>query len=507
MSEGTTELASEDLLKEVEARLFVGGEWTDAVSGRTEPTLDPATGRTLATVADAGEEDVARAVAAAREGFVSPAWQGARPMDRERWLHALGDLLAAERQQFALLETLDNGMPIKLAERLVDRAVENLHYYAGWPSKLEGQTLTPASAPAGRFFAYTLREPRGVVAAIIPWNASITSATAKLGPAIACGNAVILKPSEKTPLTVLRLAELARRCGLPPGILNVLTGGPQAGKSLVAHPDVDLIAFTGSTATGQQVVHASAAGLKRVLVELGGKSPNVIFADADLERAIPGAARAIFGNSGQVCTAGSRIFVERSVADRVTAGVAEFAERLRVGPGVERGTQLGPLVSADQLDRVLSYVQSGVEEGARLIAGGRRLEDGDLSDGYFVAATVFGDVEPDMRIIREEIFGPVVAVTPFDEISEVIEAANATPYGLSAGVWTRDFSKAHAISTGVRAGTVWVNCYQLNDPAVPFGGYKLSGYGREYGSASIEEYTDLKSVWQAVEPQLSGGDG
>jgi acyl-CoA reductase-like NAD-dependent aldehyde dehydrogenase len=492
-------------LEGVPLKLLIGGERVDAADGATLATVDPATGDMLGEVPDAGAADVDRAVDAARRALVDPSWRDALPSERERWLHALADALERDRDAFALLETLDNGMPIKLAERLVDRAVANLRYYAGWPTKIVGETMTPSvAAGRERYFAFTVREPVGVVGAIIPWNASITSATTKLGPALACGNTIVLKPSENTPLTVLRLAALVERSGLPAGVVNIITGGPAAGRALVEHPDVDLIAFTGSTAVGKSIARASADDLKRVLLELGGKSPNIIFADADLRRAIPGAARAVFGNSGQVCTAGSRIFVERSVVDEVREGIAAFARKLRIGPGVDPATQMGPVVSEAQRERILSYLALATEEGAELVTGGGRVVEADLARGYYIEPTVFTGVHRDMRIVREEVFGPVATITPFDHVAEVIEAANDTEFGLAAGVWTRDLGKAHAITRGVRAGCVWVNTYGLNDHSVPFGGYGLSGYGREYASASIDEYTELKSVWHAIGP-VEGG--
>ena len=485
--------------------VYIGGVWAPPASGARLDTADPATGQTLMAVADAGADDVDRAVAAARAALRDPAWRDVAPSRREDWLRKLADLLEADRDAFALLETLDNGMPIRLAERLVDRAVANLRYYAGWPTKMTGSTIEPSTpGGAGRLWAYTLREPLGVVAAIIPWNASITSATTKLAPAIACGNTVVLKPSENTPLTVLRLAKLVEGLGLPEGVVNVITGGPEAGRALVEHPDVKMVAFTGSTAVGQSIVRASADTLKRVLVELGGKSPNVIFADADLAAAIPASARAIFGNSGQVCTAGSRIFVERAVHEEVVAGIAAFAEKLRVGPGIDRGTQLGPVVSAGQKERILAAVAAANEDGAELVTGGGPIEREDLAGGFYVQPTVFAGVDPGMRVAREEIFGPVAAVTPFDDFEQVVDYANDTEYGLAAGIWTNDLSTAQQMARRLEAGTVWINTYLINEASVPFGGYGLSGYGREYGAESIDQYTQVKSVWQNLAPR--GGE-
>ena len=480
--------------------LFIDGSWTDGAGTDRLTTIDPATARPLTEVVEAGPADVEAAVSAARRALHDPAWRRALPSTRERWLYRLADAVALRRDEFALLETLDNGMPIRLAGRLVDRAVANLRYFAGWPTKIVGDTIAP-SAVAGRdsrLFAMTLAEPAGVVAAIIPWNASITSATAKLGPALACGNTVVLKPSEHTPLTVLRLAALVQELGLPAGVVNVLTGGAVAGRALAEHDDVDLIAFTGSTATGQSIVRASAGNLKRVLVELGGKSPNIIFADADLRRAIPAAARAVFGNTGQVCTAGSRIFAERSIVEEVTAGVTTFAGRLRMGPGIDPETQLGPVVSEGQRQRILGYVDSALTEGARMTTPDPRPSRSDLGAGFYVGPAVFADVHAGMRVVQEEVFGPVATVSPFDTVGEVIDAANDTRYGLAAGVWTRSLDTAHAITDGVDAGNVWVNTFSINDASVPFGGFGLSGYGREYGHATIAEYTRCKTVWHNI---------
>ncbi len=493
------------LLADGPTGLYIGGRWVEPLSGARLATTDPSTGGALTEFADAGTADVDAAVAAARAALRDPAWADAAPSRREDWLRKLADLVEADRDAFALLETLDNGMPIRLAELLVDRAVANLRYYAGWPTKMTGSTIEP-STPGGasRLWAYTLREPLGVVAAIIPWNASITSATTKLAPALACGNTIVLKPSENTPLTVLRLARLVESLELPAGVVNVITGGPEAGQALVEHRDVRMVAFTGSTAVGQSIVRASADTLKRVLVELGGKSPNVIFADADLDQAIPAAARAIFGNSGQVCTAGSRIFVERSVQERVVAGIAAFAEKLRIGPGVDRGTQLGPVVSAGQKERILAAVAAGREDGAELVTGGGPVEREDLAGGFYVQPTVFAGVDSGMRVAREEIFGPVAAVSPFDGFDEVVEYANDTEYGLAAGIWTNDLSTAQQMARRLEAGTVWINTYLINEASVPFGGYGLSGYGREYAAESIDQYTQVKSVWQSLAPR--GGD-
>lgn len=484
----------------VPRKLLIAGEWRDALDGGTRPTIDPATGEVLCEVADAGSADVDAAVQAARAALRGPAWRQAPPTQREAWLRELADALEREHDVFALLEALDNGMPIRLAARMVDRAISNLRYFAGWPTKIVGDTMVP-SLPSGggeRYSAYTLREPVGVVGAIIPWNASLTSATTKLGPALACGNTVVLKPSENTPLTVLRLADLIARSGLPTGVVNVLTGGPAVGGALAEHAGVDMLAFTGSTAVGRDILRASAGNMKRTLLELGGKSPNIVFADADLRRAIPGAARGIFGNSGQVCTAGSRIYAERAVVEEVTQGISSFAQKLRIGPGLDPGTQLGPVVSERQRQRILAHVHTAEDEGAALVTGGRAVDRDDLVNGFFVEPTVFAGVTQAMSIVRDEVFGPVVTVTAFDDLEEVVSAANDSIYGLAAGVWTRDIDKANALIETLEAGTVWINCYQALDASVPFGGMGASGLGREYGYEAVAEYTEIKSVIQST---------
>lgn len=474
-------------------RLLIGGKWVEAASGKTFATINPATGETLAMVAEGDAEDIDRAVAAARQAFEGP-WRKATPYDRQMALLRLADLVERHYDELAALDTLDMGAPLQRTRSMRLRAVGMLRYYAGQATAIHGAT-TDVSLP-GEYAAFTLREPVGVVGAIIPWNAPISSSIWKIGPVLATGCTVVLKPAEEAPLTPLRLAELCLEAGVPEGVVNVVTGyGETAGAALAAHHGVDKIAFTGSHLTGQKIVQASAGNLKRISLELGGKSPDIVFADADLEAAVPGAAMAVFSNSGQICSAGTRLFVERRVYDEFTDRVASFGKTLRVGDGRDLETQVGPLVSAEQLDRVTGYLAAGRQEGARPLSGGERLTEGPLAKGFFVAPTVFADVRDEMRIAREEIFGPVISAIPFTDIDEVIARGNDTSFGLGSGIWTRDVSKAHRIARGLRAGSVWVNCYQAMDPAMPFGGYKMSGYGREGGPNHVDEYLNVKAVW------------
>ncbi|WP_374441994.1 aldehyde dehydrogenase family protein [Stella sp.] len=474
-------------------RLLIDGQWVEAASGRTFDTFNPATGERLATVAEGDKEDIDRAVAAARRAFEGP-WSRVKPAERQRLLLRIADLVERHFEELATLDTLDMGAPLSRTTNNRQRALGMLRYYAGMATALHGETID--NSLPGEIFSYTLKEPVGVVGAIIPWNGPLTATIWKIGPAIATGCTVVLKPAEEAPLTALRLGELLLEAGVPDGVVNIVPGyGETAGAALAGHWDVDKVAFTGSHLTGQKIIQASAGNLKRVSLELGGKSPDIVFADADLAAAVPGAAMAVFANSGQICSAGTRLFVERRVYDEFVGGVAEFGRSLKVGNGLDPATQVGPLVSREQLDRVTGYLDIGQKEGARALAGGSRLTGEGLDQGYFVPPTVFADVKDEMRIAREEIFGPVISAIPFDDIEEVVRRGNATSFGLGSGVWTRDVSKAHRLARAIRAGSVWVNCYQAMDPAVPFGGYKMSGYGRESGKQHLDEYLNVKAVW------------
>ena len=474
-------------------RMLIDGRWVEAASGKTFETINPATCEVLAHVAEGDSEDIDRAVEAARRAFEGP-WRKVKPFERQALLLRLADLVERRFDELAALDTLDMGAPISRTKGGRLRVLGMLRYYAGQATAIHGETIE--NSLPGEFVSYTLKEPVGVVGAIIPWNGPLAATVWKLGPALATGCTVVLKPAEEAPLTPLLLAELCQEAGVPPGVVNVVPGyGETAGAALARHPDVDKVAFTGSHLTGQKIVTASAGNLKRVSLELGGKSPDIVFADADLDAAVPGAAMAVFANSGQICSAGTRLFVERQVYEEFTARVAAFGRGLRVGDGADPATQVGPLVSAEQLDRVTGYLAVGRQEGARPLAGGERLTDGTLAKGFFVPPTVFADVQDGMRIAQEEIFGPVISAIPFTDIDEVIGRANRTSFGLGSGVWTRDVTKAHRLARAIRAGSVWINCYQAMDPAVPFGGYKMSGYGRESGKQHVDEYLNVKSVW------------
>ena len=474
--------------------MLVGGEWRNAVSGARIDVLDPATGETIATVPAGDAADVDLAVKAARAAFESRDWGAARSVDRERWLLKLADLLEANAAELAELETIDNGKPLVVSQRVdVPSAVDFLRYCAGWATKIEGTTVEP-SLPGFRrneFFAYTRREPVGVVGAIIPWNFPLLMAAWKIGPALATGCSIVLKPAEDTPLTALRLAELALEAGLPTGALNVVTGtGPSAGAALASHPGIDKVAFTGSTAVGKLIGKAALDNMTRISLELGGKSPVIVLDDVDPKVAASGAANAIFFNSGQVCTAGSRLYVQRKAYDAVLEGVSAVAAKMRIGPGLEPATQLGPLVSEKQLSRVAGYVRAGLEEGATLVTGGERYGE----RGWFYRPTILTGLKESARVVQEEIFGPVLVATPFDDIEEVAALANGTTYGLAASIWSNDLKRVQRLIPRIKAGTVWVNCHGLVDNALPFGGYKQSGIGREMGRAMIDLYTETKSV-------------
>src|SRR5215470_17093910 len=474
-------------------QLFIDGKWAGAASGKTFETPDPATGETLAHVAEGDAEDIDRAVNAARRAFDEGPWGRMTPSERGRIIWKIGDLILEHLDELAQLESLDNGKPFAVARAAdVPLSADLFHYMAGWATKIEGNTISISVPymPGANFHTYTLREPVGVVGQIIPWNFPLLMAAWKLGPALATGNCVVLKPAEQTPLSALKLAELIAEAGVPDGVVNVVTGfGEDAGAPLAAHDGVDKIAFTGSTEVGKLIVAAAAGNLKKVTLELGGKSPNIVFDDAE-DGAIEGAANAIFFNHGQCCVAGSRLFVQESRFDEVVDGVAEIAKSIKLGAGMESGTQMGPLVSDEQLRRVTGYLESGRADGATAVTGGGRFGD----RGYFVEPTVLTNTTPDMKIVREEIFGPGVAAAPSSDLDEIAAQPNDSDYGLGAGIWTKDISKAHALAKKIRAGTVWINCYNVFDASLPFGGYKQSGWGREMGHEVLEAYTEVKAV-------------
>jgi phenylacetaldehyde dehydrogenase len=475
-------------------QMLIDGDWVDSVSGKTFPSYDPSTGEVLATVAEGDKADIDLAVKAARKAFESGPWRKMSVSERGRLIWKLADLIEQHLEEFAFLESLDNGKPLTIARAAdVPLAADLFRYMAGWATKIEGNTI-PISVPytpRARYLSYTLREPIGVVGQIIPWNFPLLMAAWKLGPALATGCTIVLKPAEQTPLSALKLGELIQQAGFPEGVVNIVPGyGETAGAALAAHMDVDKVAFTGSTEVGKLIVHAAAGNLKKVSLELGGKSPNVIFKDADLDTAIPGAASAIFFNHGQCCCAGSRLYVEKQVFDKVVDGIAEQAKKIRVGPGLDASTDMGPLVSEEQLKRVCGYLDSGFSQGAKALAGGHKASD----KGYFVEPTVLVNTNEEMKVVQEEIFGPVVAAMPFTEPEEIVARANDNVYGLAAGVWTNDIGKAHRTAEHLKAGTVWINCYNIFDAALPFGGYKQSGWGREMGHEVLNNYTQTKAV-------------
>jgi aldehyde dehydrogenase (NAD+) len=477
----------------IQNKLFINGDFVDARSGETFATINPATEETITDVASAGADDVDAAVKAARAQMEPGSeWQKMKPRDRAKVMWRLADLLTSRAAEIGRIETIDNGKPI-FESQFVDTpaAAECLYYFAGWSGKVTGETIPVAD----NAFTYTLREPLGVVGAITPWNFPLMLAVWKIAPALACGNTVVIKPASNTALSLLKFAEYAKEAGLPAGVLNVIPGrGSVVGNAIVDHPGVDAIAFTGSTEVGKQLMARAAKTLKKVSLELGGKSPNIVFADADLDAAAKGALNAIFYGKGEVCAAGSRLLVEESAHEELMAKVIERANKMTAGDPLHPKTRLGAIVSKEQMETVLSYIEAGKNEGAKLVAGGERTDIG-TGKGYFVQPTIFDDVTPDHRIAREEIFGPVLATIKFKDNDDAIAKANATVYGLAAAVWTRDVSKAHRIARAVKAGTVWVNTYNLYDPSLPFGGFKESGFGRDQGKDALEKYTQTKSVW------------
>ena len=475
-------------------QMLIDGEWADAVSGQTFDVYNPATAQVIAQAAEGGEPDIDAAVKAARAAFETGPWSTMTPSERGKLIWKVGDLIEQHNDELAQLETIDNGKPFSVA-RVADvpLSADMFRYMAGWATKIEGNTI-PISvpyAPGAQFNALTLREPVGVVGQIIPWNFPLLMAAWKLAPALTCGCTVVLKVAEQTPLSALRLGELIQEAGVPAGVVNIVTGfGETAGAALAAHDNVDKVAFTGSTEVGKLIVKAAAGNLKKVSLELGGKSPNVIFKDADLAAAIPGAANAIFFNHGQCCCAGSRLYVEQEVFDEVSAGIAEQAKQIHVGDGFDESTTMGPLVSQEQFDRVTNYLDLGRSAGAQMICGGDSID----RDGYFVNPTVMVETSESMQVVQEEIFGPVVAAMPFQDSDDLIARANDSVYGLAAGVWSRDGAKAHRVAKAMRAGTVWINCYNVFDAALPFGGYKQSGWGREMGHEVLNNYLETKAI-------------
>ena len=479
-------------------RLLIDGKWVEAQSGRSFASFNPTNGQALDEVAMGEAADINLAVAAARRAFEGP-WGRSKPAERQTLLLRIADLLEKHSDELALLDTLDMGMPLSFARYMATGpVVGTFRFCAGQAIAIHGETL-PNSLP-GDVLSYTLKEPIGVVGGIVPWNGPAFNATWKIAPALAAGCTLVLKVAEQASLTALRMGELIMEAGVPPGVLNIITGyGETAGAALAAHMDVDKIAFTGSTETGQHIIRASAGNIKRLTLELGGKSPNIVFADADLDAAVPGAAMAVFGNSGQACLAGSRLYVERSIYEEFTQRVADFGKALNVGDPLDPTTMIGPVASKEQLARINSYLLAGKEQGATPLSGGAQLTDGKLADGYFIPPTLFANVDDKMRIAREEIFGPVISAIPFDDFDDVIKRANETPFGLASGVWTTNINKANKAAQRIKAGTVWVNSYSLMDPAVPFGGYKMSGYGKESGAHHIQEYLNTKAVWIKTE--------
>lgn len=473
-------------------QLFINNEWVASSQDVTLPVEDPSSGREVSRIVDASDKDVDRAVAAARTAFDDGRWSGLPPIVREGMINRLADLLERHADEFAELEAIDNGKPKGMAAAVdIPGAIGQLRYMAGWASKLGGELIEPMSMPKGTVFSYVVREPIGVAAQIVPWNFPLLMATLKIAPALAAGCTLVLKPAEQTSLTALRLADLVVEAGFPAGVINVITGnGHTAGDHLVRHPDVDKVAFTGSTEVGKIINRAATDTMKRVTLELGGKSPVIVLPDVDVAATAPGTAGAIFFNSGQVCVAGSRLYAHRSIFDKLVEAMAETSPFWAPRPSLDPEAHMGPLVSKEQYDRVMGYIEAGKRDGASVAMGG----DSPAADGYYVNPTILVDVNSQMSVVREEIFGPVVVAQRFDDLDEVAREANNTCYGLGAGVWTRDVSAMHKLASKIKAGTVWGNCHAIIDPALPFGGYKESGIGREQGRAGVEAYTETKTV-------------
>ena len=470
-------------------KLFINGRWVDSVSGKAFDTLNPATEKVITSVAEGDSADIDLAVAAAREAFENGPWKKTDARDRGRILLKIAGLIERNKDELALLDTLDNGKPINETTKAdIPLVIDCFLYYAGWADKIHGETIPVR----GDFFNYTLREPVGVVGQIIPWNFPLLMAAWKIAPALACGNTIVLKPAEQTPLSALRLGEICQEAGLPDGVLNIVTGyGPTAGAALAEHMDVDKIAFTGGSATGRIIMQAASKNLKRISLELGGKSPNIVFADSDIDSAVDGAMTGIFFNQGEVCCAGSRLFIEKSIHEEFVEKLSNKAANMRVGNPEDTGTQMGAQVSKEQFDKILGYIETGKQEGAKLVTGGERCGE----RGYFIKPTIFDAVDNNMRIAKEEIFGPVVSAITFDDVDEVVRQGNLSVYGLAAAVWTKDIKKAHRLARDLKAGTIWINTYNAFDAASPFGGFKQSGFGRELGVHALELYTHVKSVW------------
>jgi aldehyde dehydrogenase (NAD+) len=474
-----------------QTNMLIGGQWQESLGGKRFPTVNPVNEEVIAEVPEGNEADVDAAVKAARKAFESGPWHKMDARDRGRLMNKLADLMETNLDELAALETLDNGKPIRDSKAAdLPLAIDCLRYYAGWADKLTGDTIPIR----GNYFCYTRREPVGVAGQIIPWNFPILMAAWKWGPALAAGCTIVMKPAEQTPLTCLRMAELAQEAGIPDGVINVVTGYGQTGAAIVKHPGVDKIAFTGHYETAQKIMVDAAGTLKRLTFELGGKSPNVVFADADLDAAVAGAEFGLFFNQGQCCCAGSRLFVEQSIHDKFVEKLVARAKTRTLGDPFDLKTTQGPQVDSDQFQKIMSYIDKGKTEGAHCLTGGTRFGD----KGFFIEPTVFTNVSDNMSIARDEIFGPVLSVLPFKNAEEIIERANSTYYGLAAAVWTRDVAKAHKFAASVRAGTVWVNCYDVFDAAAPFGGFKMSGMGRECGEIALSNYTELKTVTMSL---------